>query len=163
LKYRDFIAARIKRSFRKSSLLSGIQYALSQGITTGEPLGHKILCVDDDSEILTFISRCLEGEGYECVTCTSGEQAIRLATTRQFGLVLMDIAMPGIDGWETCKRLKNDPTLAGIKVYMVTAKPIDNTSTRYRDFGADGYLLKPFRAEDLLELVQGLSIAKAEG
>lgn len=156
-KYRSLVAARVKRSFRKSSLLGGIQYAIGQSLSTGEPLGHKVLCVDDDGEVLRFIERCLESEGYDVVTCTSGEQALRLALTREFGVVLMDIAMPGIDGWEACRRLKRDHALAGIKVFMVTAKPVDSSSARYRDYGADGYLLKPFHAEDLLELVQSVA------
>ena len=153
-KYRSLVSSRIKRSFRKSSLLSGVQYAIGQSLSTGEALGHKILCVDDDAEVLQFIARCLEGEGYDVVTCRSGEQALRLALTREFGLVLMYIAMPGVDGWEACRRLKRDHALAGIKVFMVTAKPVDRASARYRDYGADGYLLKPFHADDLLELVQ---------
>ncbi|MBM3289798.1 MAG: response regulator, partial [Candidatus Hydrogenedentes bacterium] len=156
-KYRSLVSARVKRSFRKSSLLSGIQYAIGQSLSTGEPLGHKVLCVDDDVEVLHFIERCLEAEGYDVVTCTSGEQAIRLALTREFGVVLMDIAMPGMDGWEACRRLKRDHALAGIKVFMVTAKPVDSTSARYRDYGADGYLLKPFHGDDLLELVQSVA------
>ncbi|MDZ4858294.1 MAG: response regulator [Candidatus Hydrogenedentes bacterium] len=160
-KYRALVAARVKRSFRKSSLLSGIQYALGQNLSIGEPLGHKILCVDDDQEILQFISRCLEGEGYEVTTCVSGEQAMRLAATREFRVVLMDIAMPGMDGWESCKKLKRDHVLAGIKVFMVTAKPVDSGSARYREYGADGYLLKPFHADDLLELVQAVAEPRA--
>jgi len=156
-KYRALAAARVKRSFRKSSLLSGIQYALGQHLATGEPLGTKILCVDDDAEILQFIARCLEGEGYEVITCSSGEQALRLASTREFGVVLMDISMPGMDGWEACSKLKRDQSLSGIKVFMVTAKPLDSGSARFREYGADGYLLKPFHADDLLELVQGVS------
>ncbi|HRI89580.1 MAG TPA: response regulator, partial [Candidatus Hydrogenedentes bacterium] len=121
------------------------------------PLGTKILCVDDDAEILQFIARCLEGEGYEVITCSSGEQALRLASTREFGVVLMDISMPGMDGWEACSKLKRDQSLSGIKVFMVTAKPLDSGSARFREYGADGYLLKPFHADDLLELVQGVS------
>ncbi|NUM55390.1 MAG: response regulator [Candidatus Hydrogenedentes bacterium] len=156
-RYRSLVASRVKRSFRKSSLLSGIQYAIGQSLSTGEPLGHKVLCVDDDPEVLRFIERCLEAEGFDVVTCVSGEQALRLALTREFGVVLMDIAMPGMDGWEACRRLKRDHTLTGIKVFMVTAKPVDSTSSRYRDYGADGYLLKPFHAEDLLELVQSVA------
>lgn len=160
-KYRSLVSARVKRSFRKSSLLSGIQYAIGQSLATGEPLGHKVLCVDDDAEVLQFVSRCLESDGYDVVTCDSGEQAIRLALTREFGVVLMDIAMPGMDGWEACKRLKRDLALSGIKVFMVTAKPVDSTSARYRDYGADGYLLKPFHADDLLELVRAVATPRA--
>jgi CheY-like chemotaxis protein len=62
--------------------------------------------------------------------------------------------MPGIDGWETCRQIKADPVVSGIKVYMVTAKPIDSTAARAKESGANGYLLKPFRPEDLLDLVR---------
>ncbi|MBI5095056.1 MAG: response regulator [Candidatus Hydrogenedentes bacterium] len=154
--YRSVVAARIKRGFRKSSLLSSIHYALSQGMAIGEPFGDKVLCVDDDPEIRVFIGRCLAGEGYTVDGCGSGEEALSLAASHEYGLILLDIAMPGMDGWETCRRIKSDPSLAGIKVYMVTAKPVDRKSPRAQEVGADGYLVKPFKAEDLLEMVQGL-------
>ncbi|MCC6486273.1 MAG: response regulator [Candidatus Hydrogenedentes bacterium] len=159
-RYRSLVAFRIKRNFRKSALLSAIHYAVGQTVGVAESPGHRILCVDDDAEILTFMVRCLESDGYDVAQCATGEEALALLTRHEFGLVLLDIAMPGIDGWETCRRIKTDPGLAGVKVYMVTAKPIESSSPRFRESGADGYLLKPFHAEDLLELVQGLPILK---
>lgn len=154
-RYRDQVASRVKRGFRKSTLLSGIHYALSRGVRAGEQLGRKVLCVDDDPEVLTFIARCLEGEGYSVDHCDSGEAGIERAKSGEYWLVLLDVAMPGIDGWETCRAIKSDMSLAGIKVYMVTAKPIDKTLREVQESGADGYLLKPFKAEDLVALVQG--------
>jgi DNA-binding response OmpR family regulator len=62
--------------------------------------------------------------------------------------------MPGIDGWETCRRLKTDPRLEGFIAYIVTAKPIDTQSPEFRNCGADGCLLKPFKGEDLLAVVR---------
>lgn len=153
--YRPLVASRVKRGFRKSSLLSGISYALNQDMPSAEPLGNRVLCVDDDPEVLTFIHRCLEGEGMDVDRCTSGGEALDRATTREYSIVLLDIAMPGMDGWETCRRIKSNATLSGIKVYMVTAKPVDMRSPRTREAGADGFLLKPFRPEDLIELVKG--------
>lgn len=64
--------------------------------------------------------------------------------------------MPGLDGWEVCRRIKLDPTLAGIRVYFLTAKPIDRTKKRVQEVGADGYFLKPFRGDDLIDLVKDL-------
>jgi len=61
-----------------------------------------------------------------------------------------------MDGWEACRRIKSDPALAKIKVFMVTAKPVDLSTPRVRKARADGYLLKPFRSEDLIELVRGI-------
>lgn len=155
-KYRKFIAACIKRGFRKSSLLSSIHYALSQPHTPAEPLGNRILCVDDDPEVVAFITRCLEAEGYAVDSSPSGQDALQRISTRQYGLVLLDIAMPGLDGWEVCRQLRADPSLAGLKIYFVTAKPIDRNSARVQDVNADGFIMKPFRPEDLAELARVL-------
>ncbi len=159
-RYEDLVASRVKRTFRKSALLSSIHYAVGRAVGVTEAPGHRILCVDDDSEILTFMVRCLEADGYDVAQCLNGEEAIRLLAGGDFGLVLLDIAMPGMDGWETCRRIKSDPATAGISVYMVTAKPIESSSPPFRRSGADGYLLKPFHAEDLLELVQSLPLLR---
>jgi PAS domain S-box-containing protein len=162
-KYRDRVAARLARGYRKSSLLSSITYALSHDKPPADSLGGRVLCVDDDTEILTFVSRCLEGDGYSTQCCKSGDEALELVGSGEFGVVLLDIAMPGIDGWETCRRIKADPNLEGIKVYMVTAKPVDTELPRVQEAQADGYLMKPFRAEDLLTLVHGLAPSQVGG
>ncbi len=157
-KYRSVAAARVRRSFRKSSLLSGIHHALSQAVDSGPPVGDKILCVDDDEEILAFMATCLSDEGFIVDCCGTGEEALVIAQSREYGLVLLDIAMPGMDGWETCKGIKATPELTGVKIYMVTAKPIDHNNAKLAESGADGFLLKPFRPEDLVQLVHGLEI-----
>ena len=154
--YREHVATRVKRGFRKSTLLSGIRHALNQNKTAGAEFGQGILCVDDDPEILEFIRRCLEPEGYTVGTCESGEEALEKARTHQYSVVLLDIAMPGLNGWETCRRMREDPSLAGLKIYVVTAKPIDRILARPDQAGMDGYLLKPFRSDDLAEIVRGL-------
>ena len=149
-KYESQVAARIRRGFRKSTLLSGIHYALSHGVPGFEQLGDKVLCVDDDQEIGVFISRCLESEGYVTERCNTGEKALEMVADGDYWLVLLDIAMPGMDGWETCKRIKSNAAISGIKVYMVTAKPVDKSLAQLHDCGADGYMIKPFKADDLL-------------
>ncbi len=154
-RFRHCIAARVKRGFRKSMLLSGIHYALSKGIPDGQQLGDSILCVDDDPEIVTFMVRCLSNEGYHADVCSSGEEALERIATGNYWLVLLDIAMPGLDGWEVCRRVKSETTLAGIRVYLVTAKPVNRDLPRLQESGADGYILKPFKAEELLGAVQG--------
>jgi CheY-like chemotaxis protein len=154
--YRMRVAARVKYGFRKSSLLSGIHYALSQSVPVAEHVGEKILCVDDDPEVVTFVTRCLAAEGYEVDSCGSGQEALERVATHEYGLVLLDIAMPGLDGWDVCRRIKSSIPLTGIQVHFVTAKPLDGSTIRMQDAGADGYLLKPFRSEDLTELVHGI-------
>jgi len=152
-KYKSVIAARMKSGFRKSTLLSCIHNAAKQAIRTETQLGNRILCVDDDPDILIFLTRCLENEGYEVDACESGEEAIKLAATRKYRIVLLDIAMPGIDGWETCKRIKSDPSLADILVYMVTAKPLGTQTPQAKTAGSDGFIQKPFKPEDIIEVV----------
>ena len=156
--YRTNFQARAKRNFRKSSLLSSIHQALSGEVETSQPIGDKVLCVDDDAEILRFVENCLQSEGYIVDTCTSGQAALDEAGSREYGLVLMDVAMPGMDGFDACLKLKTNPHLAGIKVYLVTAKPVDRNIGKVHECGADGFLLKPFHAEDLLHLVRGLEM-----
>ncbi|MBN2309355.1 MAG: response regulator [Candidatus Hydrogenedentes bacterium] len=161
--YQERAASRVKRGFRKSTLLSAIQYALHPGAEDHHPLGNRILCVDDDPEILVFMRRCLENAGFEVDQCRSGEEALERVATHEYGLVLLDIAMPGMDGWEACSRIKSDRALAGIKIFMVTAKPVDTEAPHVRQAKVDGYLMKPFKAEDLTELVQGcLSLRAAK-
>lgn len=157
-KYRKSIATRLKPGFRKSSFLSAVHHALNRESISNEPIGDQVLCVDDDDEILKFMGRCLESEGIQSELCTSGEEAMRLVATKKYGLVLLDIAMPGMDGWETCTRIKSDPQLSQINVFMVTAKPIDQNLQRMRESGSDGFLQKPFRPEDLIQLVRGLEL-----
>lgn len=153
--YRHCVAARVKRGFRKSMLLSGIHYALSKGVPDGQQLGDAILCVDDDPEIVTFMVRCLRNEGYQADICASGEEALERIATGAYWLVLLDIAMPGLDGWDVCRRVKSETSLAGIRVYLVTAKPVNRDLPKLQESGADGYILKPFKAEELLGAVQG--------
>ncbi len=153
-KYESQVAARVRRGFRKSTLLSGIHYALSKGVPGFEDLGNKVLCVDDDKEIGVFISRCLENEGYETEQCANGEDALERVASGDFWLVLLDIAMPGMDGWETCRMIRSNAAISGIKIYMVSAKPLEKSLAQLHECGADGYLSKPFKSDDLLGLVQ---------
>lgn len=161
-RHRNDVAGRVRRGFRKSSLLGGIHAALSRSSESGEQLGNKVLCVDDDPEILRFITRCLEAEGFETECCGTGEEAIKRAQSGEFWLVLLDIAMPGMDGWETCQRIRTLPNMGGVRVYMVTAKPMDRSLNKVRECGAAGYLMKPFKAEDLRALVEGYEWRKIE-
>ena len=123
---------------------------------------RKVLLVDDDPEILRFITRCLEAEGFATDCCGTGEAAVERAKSGAYWLVLLDIAMPGMDGWETCQRIRTLPNLGGVRVYMVTAKPMDRSLNKVRESGAAGYLMKPFKAEDLRALVEGYEWRKIE-
>ena len=152
-------ATRVSPAFRKSSLLSGI-YQVTGGATPSveAPEGNRVLCVDDEDEILMFMRRVLEPEGFAVETCKSGEQALEKLPAGDYGLVLLDIAMPGMNGWETCRKIREDGRYKNLRIYMVTAKPLESNIAKIYSAGADGWLQKPFKAEDLLRLVHGLEI-----
>ncbi|HPU99180.1 MAG TPA: response regulator [Candidatus Hydrogenedentes bacterium] len=152
-RYRLYAASRIRKNFRKSSLLSGIYAAISRPESDLHPLGRAVLCVDDDPEVLEFMRRCLEEEGFSVKLCSDGDQALACAATQEYGVVLLDIAMPGLDGIEVCRRIKANPDLKGVKVFFVTAVDLDSFSREYQSSGADGILQKPFAANELLHLV----------
>lgn len=113
----------------------------------------KILVVDDDKKITALLKRALIFEGYEVEAAEEGEEGLRIADDWQPDLVVMDILMPGMDGWEMCRRLR---AVSDVPILMLTAK--DDIADRVRglDLGADDYLVKPFALEELLARVRSL-------
>ena len=107
----------------------------------------KILVIDDDRRITALLRRTLVFEGYEVQVAGGGEEGLRLAASWLPDLVLLDVLMPGLDGWEVCRRLR---AAGGVPVLMLTAR--DDVSDRVKglDLGADDYLVKPFALEELL-------------
>ena len=114
---------------------------------------NKILVIDDDRKIIALLKRALSFEGYEVLTAESGEEGLRIAGAAQPELVILDILMPGLDGWETCRQLR---TVSFVPIIMLTAK--DDVADRVRglDLGADDYLVKPFALEELLARVRSV-------
>jgi len=156
--YRDQVSARVKRNFRKSMLLSGIHYALTQQEQSKTLQGNRILYVDDDAEAGAFIKRCLDDEGYEVDCCSTGEEALTLLEKGGYWLVLLEIALPDINGWEVCKRIREIDQLSGIKIYIVTGRASEEQTARTSEICSDGFLLKPFMAQDILMAVNSLAI-----
>jgi len=160
---RHLVAARIRRTFRKSTLLSAIHSAVSGATEAAHNLGARVLCVDDDPEIGRVVARFLDDEGFAVDIATTGAKALERAKTCDYWLVLLDIALSDMDGWEVCRRVKGDPELAGIKVFLVTGRPVDSEPALLRDSGADGYLLKPFHGEDLMTAVRAFDAQRRKG
>ena len=107
----------------------------------------KVLVVDDEREIRDLLSAFLTEDGYEVIAASNGKEAIQLAQTEHPQVILMDVKMPGIDGIETCKRLKTGEKTQSIPVIMVTAYQ-DRDVEAYLE-GADDFVNKPF---DRLEI-----------
>jgi len=104
---------------------------------------HKILIIEDEETIRSYISLLLGTFGYETIEASSGAKGIELAAEHKPDIILMDIMMPGMDGIEACKSLKEDEFLESIPVLMVTAKTNEATMERAFDAGAFDYISKP--------------------
>ena len=114
---------------------------------------YKILAVDDDHANLNIISEILSDD-YSVKTALSGEEALRLVKSFLPDLVLLDIMMPGIDGYEVCKKLRADAQLANTKILFLSAKELLEDRLFGYGVGGDDYITKPFDEEELLAKIK---------
>jgi len=115
-----------------------------------------ILLVEDNPDNRTIYGTILRHVGYNVAEAGSGEEGLRLARELAPSLVLMDVAMPGIDGWEATRILKADPNTAGIPVVALTAHAMTEDRRRAEEVGCDGYLSKPIEPRRVVEEVRRL-------
>lgn len=112
---------------------------------------NKILIVDDDNEIRKVTGIYLENEGYEVIKAENGEQALRFIAENEIDLVLLDIMMPGIDGIETCMKIRENNIMP---IIFLSAKSEDLDKIQGLASGADDYITKPFNAIELIARVK---------
>ncbi len=110
----------------------------------------KILLVEDNELNRDMLSRRLTRRGYTVVAAEDGEQGLALARSERPDLILMDMSLPGIDGWEATRRLRADPELAGARVIALTAHAMAGDRERAIEAGCDDYDTKPVEMERLL-------------
>lgn len=115
---------------------------------------RRILAVDDEPHILKLVAFSLRSGGFEVLEASDGLSAIEVARTEQPDLVLMDVMMPALDGYEACRRLKADAATADIPVVMLTAKTQLCEQKTGLECGALDYICKPFTPKDLVAQVQ---------
>ena len=123
---------------------------------------RKILIVDDDEDILLIVQTLLTNAGYAPVLARNGREGIEQATATQPDVILLDVTMPQISGWEVCATLKNLPETAAIPIVMLTVKSEIKDLITGMQVGADDYITKPFTKRHLLETVERL-LAPGEG
>jgi two-component system alkaline phosphatase synthesis response regulator PhoP len=116
-------------------------------------LAKKILVVDDEIYILHILDFSLGAEGYEVITAVDGEEALQKARTERPDLIVLDIMMPKVDGFEACRRLKADPETSPIPVILLTAKGREVDRQMGMEVGADDYIVKPFCPTRLIEKI----------
>jgi CheY-like chemotaxis protein len=114
----------------------------------------RALIIDDDPDLLLLVRRTLEfTAGWDVVTAGSGAGGIELARTAAPDVILVDVMMPGMDGYEACRRLKADPATAHVPIVLLTARR-DLNQKRLVEAGAAGVVFKPFQPEDLAHQVR---------
>ena len=119
-------------------------------------MADKILIVDDDIETVRLVGLMLKRKGYETITANNGAQAIELAVSQKPALIVLDIMMPDMDGYQVTVLLRNNPITADIPILMFTAKgQVDDKVTGY-EAGADDYLTKPVHPAELIAHIKSL-------
>lgn len=123
--------------------------------TTERPSTERtILVVDDDPIIRLLLETTIRGEPYRVITAADGEEALATAMAIHPSVILLDVSMPKIDGFEVCRQIKSDPKMKDISIIMVTAKAQANDRARGLAVGVDAYVTKPFSPLQLLEILE---------
>jgi len=117
---------------------------------------QRILVIDDEPSIVLSLQYLLQREGYDVDIAADGEAALEIVERRPPALVVLDVMLPTMNGFEVCRRLRANPAWAGIKVLMLTARGRDTEVTKGLKLGADLYVTKPFSTHDLLAQVRQL-------
>lgn len=115
---------------------------------------EKILVVDDEKDILELIDYNLTKNGYRVKTAGSGEEALELVKESDYDLIILDLMLPGVDGFDITKIIKADRQKANIPIVMVTAKADEADKVAGLEIGADHYVTKPFSPRELLAIVK---------
>lgn len=117
---------------------------------------EKILIVDDEEHILELIKFNLENSGFKTITASNGQDALKAIREEKPRLVLLDIMLPGMDGYDVCKEIRKDNAISNTPVIMITAKGEELDKILGLELGADDYITKPFSVRELVARVKAL-------
>ena len=134
----------------------GAAHSHPRGDATMSDEPRTVLVADDDEDILQLVSFRLERAGYTVVTAADGQQALAAARQHQPDLAVLDVMMPGLNGYEVTRQLRADPATAAIPVILLTARVQEADVSRGFEAGADDYLRKPFSPQELRSRVQAI-------
>lgn len=117
-------------------------------------MAKRVLVVDDEPNIVMSLRFLMEREGFQVEVASTGQAAVAALDREPADLVLLDIMMPELDGFEVCQRIRNNPAWRATKVVMLTAKGRDVERDKGLALGADDYVTKPFSTRDLVAKVK---------
>lgn len=116
----------------------------------------RILLVEDEPVIRELVRSMLSDDKVEVECAANGTEGLKLAKSSKFNLILLDVVLPGLDGISLCRMLKSDPQTSEVPLHMLTAKAKKSDIEAATKAGANGYIQKPFRGAELLDLVAKL-------
>ncbi len=119
-------------------------------------MGKKIFIADDESGFVSTLKSRLEFEGFEVTTAPDGKSTLERIPDEAPDLILLDIMMPEMNGYQVCRELKEDPDTSSIPVLMLTAKSQESDKFWGMEAGADSYITKPFEMDELIKEVKVL-------
>jgi two-component system, OmpR family, alkaline phosphatase synthesis response regulator PhoP len=115
-----------------------------------------ILVVEDDRDIADLVAHYLQKAGWESSIASAGDEALAYARTRQVDVVILDVMLPGLSGFEVCRALRSDPATAAVPIIMLTARAEEADRVIGLELGADDYVSKPFSPNELVARVRAL-------
>jgi DNA-binding response OmpR family regulator len=116
----------------------------------------RVLIIDDEPNIVASLEFLMEQAGMQVQVARDGEEGLERAAAFHPDLVLLDVMMPGLSGYEVCQRLRADPQLPSLRILMLSAKGRDVEVAKGMELGADGYITKPFSTRELVARVREL-------
>ncbi len=124
-------------------------------------MNERILIVDDDPSIVRLVEHVLQGKGYQVLIANTGSQALQMVKSEELDLIILDLILPGMDGFEVCQRLRQDPVTASLPVLIMSRKDSEKDKAKALKAGANVYLTKPVKPPELHKQVQDLLISKS--
>ena len=119
-------------------------------------MAKRILVVDDEARVVAVIQKRLESAGFEVITAMDGTEALMKARSEKPDLILLDLILPKLNGYQVCSILKRDSSYKQIPILMLTARSQENDVDEGMRVGADAYMLKPFKGDMLLDQIERL-------
>jgi len=123
-------------------------------------MNKRVLIVDDEPNIVLSLEFLMQREGYQVATAADGEAAMEALAAQAPDLVILDIMLPKMNGFEVCRRIRGDPRWKGVRILILTARGRETEVSKGLGLGADLYVTKPFSTKELMAQVKGLLAAR---
>lgn len=115
----------------------------------------KILIVDDEPDLVAELTLRLEAEGWDVIPAYDGEEGLKKVENEHPDIVLLDIVMPKLSGYQVCRKLKKDPKTKDIPIIILTAKSDESAKFTAKDIGSDDFIIKPYDGDMLVKKIRG--------